>query len=665
MEETFMKHAKSRGGAGGGGAGLIGLLSNQEAYQRWVRTTHERSKYLHATLDMAGMAQGDEIGSRHRDLRPSEILKSESNVMKTQDAIESFINPFCEEASVKLIALSSGASVPAGIQHDVLRAERAGKAAKEAFITQRLMANDHFFEPVKQLNLKTMASMSKTVHMKTTKKKVVEYKQQGNLAFQLLVKAQEAGVQLDLKQLMTHQLTPVPYSIATADNFLGKTDKAKGFIYLTKDMEDAALPPHDTTLVVIDGNAVFHCLQQLPSNFREISQKIFDMLPKGTDVIFSTDMYKTDSIKAMERKRRGTGDKIIVKGESTKRPADWKTFLSNDENKKQLSQVLLDVWSKDENAPKFKNRKIMLICEGEAFLLQSADELTTTRTPIATLKSTQEETDSRVALYCAYAERNGYRFVRVKSPDSDIFYILLHFALQLKEVVILFDTGKGNKQRLINVTDIAKAYGQQHCTAFLALHAYTGCDTTSAFKGIGKIKPIKVLQKNPRFVETIARLGDTWAIAEEVKADIEIFTCAMYGRHRFTCVNDLRQQLLKERCGDEPLNANHNVDMASMPPCKQTLQEHIKRSNYQVAIWKRALEPMPDVPAASNGHGWVDVDGTLEPMWSAEEDVILPADVVDFLVDFPDSDDEEEEEAVISYISEESLSTCAEGSDSE
>ena len=42
MEETFMKHAKSKGGAGGAGAGLCGLLKNFDAYQRWVRTTPER-----------------------------------------------------------------------------------------------------------------------------------------------------------------------------------------------------------------------------------------------------------------------------------------------------------------------------------------------------------------------------------------------------------------------------------------------------------------------------------------------------------------------------------------------------------------------------------------------------------------------------------------------
>ena len=37
----------------------------------------------------------------------------------------------------------------------------------------------------------------------------------------------------------------------------------------------------------------------------------------------------------------------------------------------------------------------------------------------------------------------------------------------------------------------------QLLTALLALHAFTHCDTTSAFRGIGKKKPIKVMQKFP------------------------------------------------------------------------------------------------------------------------------------------------------------------------
>ena len=82
-----MKHAKSHGGAGGSGAGLTGLLTNYDSYQRWVRTTQERSKYRQATLSMADMLTGSETGFVHTDVRQSQILKGEKSVNHAKDAV--------------------------------------------------------------------------------------------------------------------------------------------------------------------------------------------------------------------------------------------------------------------------------------------------------------------------------------------------------------------------------------------------------------------------------------------------------------------------------------------------------------------------------------------------------------------------------------------------
>ena len=62
----------------------------------------------------------------------------------------------------------------------------------------------------------------------------------------------------------------------------------------------------------------------------------------------------------MERKRRGTGEKIILSGEAIKRPGDWPGFLANDEKKSQLVGMLLDVWSSDRMAAKLKDRNVIL-----------------------------------------------------------------------------------------------------------------------------------------------------------------------------------------------------------------------------------------------------------------------------------------------------------------
>lgn len=99
---------------------------------------------------------------------------------------------------------------------------------------------------------------------------------------------------------------PVPSAIGTADGFLLKTNKAKGFNFLTKGIEDADIPP-EKTLHIEDGNATF--LKEVPATFRQISEKIFDVSTgRKSSVLFSTDMYQENSIKSVERSSRGRGE---------------------------------------------------------------------------------------------------------------------------------------------------------------------------------------------------------------------------------------------------------------------------------------------------------------------------------------------------------------------
>jgi hypothetical protein len=91
IEETFMKHSRSHGGTGGGSAGL---LSNYDAYQRWVRASHERVQFVKGAIAMVDMLADDSKAKKHRDLCRTEIERSEANVVKVAEAIVGFINPF-------------------------------------------------------------------------------------------------------------------------------------------------------------------------------------------------------------------------------------------------------------------------------------------------------------------------------------------------------------------------------------------------------------------------------------------------------------------------------------------------------------------------------------------------------------------------------------------
>ena len=73
---------------------VFALLSNYDAYQRWVRATHERVQFGKGAFVMVDMLANDFDAKKHRDLRRTEIERSEANVVEVAEAIVGFINPF-------------------------------------------------------------------------------------------------------------------------------------------------------------------------------------------------------------------------------------------------------------------------------------------------------------------------------------------------------------------------------------------------------------------------------------------------------------------------------------------------------------------------------------------------------------------------------------------
>ena len=96
----------------------------------------------------------------------------------------------------------------------------------------------------------------------------------------------------------------------------------------------------------------------------------------------------------------------------------------------------------------------------------------------------------------------------------------------------------------------------------MALHAYTRCDTTSAFKGADKVKPIKTLQRMPRYQSDLAQLGKGWEVTDELFTALEGFTCLLYGSRKVFDIDSLREVQLTKKCCNK-LNSSSNVDIGS------------------------------------------------------------------------------------------------------
>ena len=87
---------------------------------------------------------GTEAGAHHRDLRPSEIKRSEKEVYETIDAFHGFSDPFSDGLQ-SLYSISSGAPMPEKIENDVLCAEALGEEHRRKFVEERLAEKNDFF----------------------------------------------------------------------------------------------------------------------------------------------------------------------------------------------------------------------------------------------------------------------------------------------------------------------------------------------------------------------------------------------------------------------------------------------------------------------------------------------------------------------------------------
>ena len=75
-------------------------------------------------------------------------------------------------------------------------------------------------------------------------------------------------------------------------------------------------------------------------------------------------------LKAQERLHLGFSKQYIIDGPATRQPNDFSLFHATEQNKKQLCQMLLQVWGSDMAASRFaKCGTAVLVVEGKAYHL--------------------------------------------------------------------------------------------------------------------------------------------------------------------------------------------------------------------------------------------------------------------------------------------------------
>ena len=163
---------------------------------------------------------------------------------------------------------------------------------------------------------------------------------------------------ISLEQLFEFSLGSIPWSLATADSGLVKTDKAQ---LMSKPLLTTQTMSHWRKLSnIMDGNALMQSLTHLPHTFRDLAMLIFTCLLKSDTVHFVTDTCLENSIKQLERARCGSSAAYITGVSKTKLPPD----ISSQLRERTPTDVLLaQRMANDHYAQQLQGRNVYFVLD--------------------------------------------------------------------------------------------------------------------------------------------------------------------------------------------------------------------------------------------------------------------------------------------------------------
>lgn len=556
--------------------------------QRYYVTAEYTSAFLRQLRDMVQGGQN----AKHTDLQRSRIKKDEQAVSAVVELIRGWTNPF--SGNQDLVSISTAKATPKNVTTDLMKAQEIGEKCYKTFKEERLEKVPQvkkFHDPLKANKLKTFSDLSKKKQVASGGKTVV-LKADRSLFGRIVVMA--LGRNLQMEDILSHPLGPLPWALATPDGFLRKTNKAALATLLQKNVQPAE-QIRNNSAAIIDGMSLVQKVNADHLSFGDVADAVLNMVLregaqcKRIDVVYDT--YKEMSIKNSERSLRGEESGYLLQNISSAQIVrQWRSFLAKVNNKTALISFIVREWQAERSRQKLNDKELYVTTESSCFKITShASE------EVPALQCKQEEADGRLLLHASHASKEGYTSVMICSEDTDVFIMSVAFASEIPSSLFI-KCGSKNRTKVIDVNRVANVCGSDVCKAVIGMHAYTGCDSVSAFAGRGKAQALKLVISDKQTRETFTEVGEEWELSPDLLKRLEAVTCKLYAsKTTTTTVNELRYQLFCAKRGE--------IESHQLPPCRDCLAKHSQRANYQAATWKRCLLQNPQVPSPV-GRGW-------------------------------------------------------------
>ena len=148
--------------------------------------------------------------------------------------------------------------------------------------------------------------------------------------------------------------------------------------------------------------------------------------------------------------------------------------------------------------------------------------------------------------------------VTIVGEDVDLLIILTALAGYNSNIYML-KPGRGNTESKL-YTPSSTNFGLTIKNNILFLHAFSGGDTTSAFFRQGKLKFVKLLEKNELLQDLVSIFREPFADPEKIAEAGKSLIVELYGTNGCKSLCDARYQ-----CFAQTLN-KANFSLASLPP---------------------------------------------------------------------------------------------------
>ena len=284
-EETVNKDTQTSGGTK-----CFSLRPN--AVSKFYLVAEYRSTFLRQLKDILHISRSS---SQHKDLQPTRITRGESDVKSIILILQNtWLNPFNPDIQ-DFVCLSTGKVATPDVEHNLLQAKDIGEMAYKAFRGKRLQSNPpkvKFHDAIKKL--KTFTHLNKKTSVKAGHNQEVILRADRRLFAQMIVIAESRNLQM--REVLSHPLESLPWSLATPDGLMRKKNKASMAKELQKNVQATDSIPQPSEFL-IGGMA----LKGDQKTFAAVAETLLGRVPNesGTsdriDVVF--DDYRGESIK--------------------------------------------------------------------------------------------------------------------------------------------------------------------------------------------------------------------------------------------------------------------------------------------------------------------------------------------------------------------------------